>query len=34
MLQWLVKDKLFVWDRPLRKSDLAATPGSPAPPDG
>jgi hypothetical protein len=24
MLQWLVKDKLFVWERPLRKSDLAA----------
>jgi hypothetical protein len=22
--QWRVKDKLFVWDRPLRKSDLAA----------
>ena len=23
-LQWQVKDKGFVWDRPLRKSDLAA----------
>jgi hypothetical protein len=23
-LQWLVRDKLFVWERPLRKSDLAA----------
>jgi hypothetical protein len=22
--QWRVKDKLFVWERPLRKSDLAA----------
>jgi hypothetical protein len=22
--QWCVKDKLFVWQRPLRKSDLAA----------
>ena len=22
--QWTVKDKLFVWERPLRKSDLAA----------
>ena len=22
--QWLVKDKLFVWERPLRKADLAA----------
>jgi hypothetical protein len=22
--QWRVKDKLFVWDRPLRKADLAA----------
>lgn len=21
---WIVKDKLFVWERPLRKSDLAA----------
>jgi len=24
MMQWKVKDKLFVWQRPLRKSDLAA----------
>src|ERR1700759_4542545 len=23
-LQWRVKDKLFVWERPLRSSDLAA----------
>jgi hypothetical protein len=23
-LQWRVKDKLFVWERPLRKSDLEA----------
>jgi hypothetical protein len=22
--QWKVKDKLFVWERPLRKTDLAA----------
>jgi hypothetical protein len=22
--QWRIKDKLFVWERPLRKSDLAA----------
>ncbi len=22
--QWVVKDKLFVWERPLRKSDLKA----------
>ncbi len=22
--QWVVKDKLFVWERPLRKTDLAA----------
>jgi hypothetical protein len=22
--QWVVKDKLFVWDRPLRKSDFEA----------
>jgi hypothetical protein len=22
--QWRVRDKLFVWDRPLRRSDLAA----------
>ena len=24
MRQWRVKQKLFVWERPLRKSDLAA----------
>ena len=24
MRQWRVKDKLFVWERPLRKADLAA----------
>src|SRR4051794_31557316 len=24
MRQWRVKDKLFVWERPLRKSDLEA----------
>jgi hypothetical protein len=24
MRQWCVKDKLFVWERPLRRSDLAA----------
>jgi hypothetical protein len=24
MRQWRVKDKLFVWERPLRKPDLAA----------
>ncbi len=24
LLQWRVKDKLFVWERPLRKSDLSA----------
>jgi hypothetical protein len=23
-LRWLVKDKLFVWERPLRRSDLEA----------
>src|SRR3954451_23842836 len=23
-LQWRVKDKLFVWERPLRRSDLEA----------
>jgi hypothetical protein len=23
-LQWRVKEKLFVWERPLRRSDLAA----------
>jgi hypothetical protein len=28
---WRVKDKLFVWDRPLRKSDLQAL-GDDAPP--
>jgi hypothetical protein len=22
--QWVVKDKLFVWERPLRRADLAA----------
>ncbi len=30
--QWVVKDKLFVWERPLRKPDLAAL--GPAAPDG
>ncbi|MFZ0090521.1 MAG: MmcQ/YjbR family DNA-binding protein, partial [Solirubrobacteraceae bacterium] len=29
-LQWRVKDKLFVWERPLRRSDLEAL-GSQAP---
>ena len=24
LAQWRVKDKLFVWERPLRRSDLAA----------
>jgi hypothetical protein len=24
MRQWRIKDKLFVWERPLRRSDLAA----------
>ena len=24
LAQWRVKDKLFVWERPLRKTDLAA----------
>jgi hypothetical protein len=24
LLRWVVKDKLFVWDRPLRRSDLEA----------
>jgi hypothetical protein len=24
LLQWRVKDKLFVWERPLRRSDLEA----------
>jgi hypothetical protein len=28
--QWRVKDKLFVWERPLRRSDLEAL-GDPAP---
>jgi hypothetical protein len=26
--QWRVKDKLFVWERPLRRSDLEALGGS------
>jgi hypothetical protein len=30
MRQWRVKDKLFVWERPLRRSDLEAL-GSKAP---
>jgi hypothetical protein len=30
MRQWRVKDKLFVWERPLRRADLAAL-GSSAP---
>jgi hypothetical protein len=30
--QWVVKDKLFVWERPLRQSDLAAL--GPAAPGG
>ena len=30
--QWTVKDKLFVWERPLRKSDLEAL--GPSAPDG
>ena len=31
--QWLVRDKLFVWERPLRKADLAALgPEAPAGP--
>jgi hypothetical protein len=33
MRQWRVKDKLFVWERPLRRADLAAlgdlAPGGP-----
>jgi hypothetical protein len=30
MRQWRVKDKLFVWERPLRRSDLEALgPGAP-----
>jgi hypothetical protein len=24
LLRWVVKDKLFVWERPLRRSDLEA----------
>jgi hypothetical protein len=24
LLRWVVKDKLFVWDRPLRRGDLEA----------
>jgi hypothetical protein len=32
LAQWRVKDKLFVWERPLRRSDLAAL--GPAAPDG
>ena len=24
MRQWRIKDKLFVWERPLRRSDLEA----------
>ena len=31
-LQWCVAGKLFVWERPLRKTDLAAL--GPAAPDG
>jgi hypothetical protein len=30
--QWVVRDKLFVWERPLRTSDLRAL--GPAAPDG
>jgi hypothetical protein len=30
--QWRVKDRLFVWERPLRRSDLEAL--GPAAPDG
>ena len=30
--QWRVRDKLFVWERPLRRSDLEAL--GPAAPDG
>ena len=30
--QWVVRDKLFVWERPLRRADLAAL--GPAAPDG
>src|SRR3954451_2965156 len=32
MRQWRVKEKLFVWERPLRRSDLDAL--GPAAPDG
>ena len=32
MRQWRVKDKLFVWERPLRRSDLEAL--GPSAPDG
>jgi len=33
LLQWRVKDKLFVWERPLRRSDLEALgTGAPAGP--
>jgi hypothetical protein len=33
MRQWRVKDKLFVWERPLRRSDLEALgPGAPSGP--
>src|SRR5215210_7673963 len=24
LMQWVVRDKLFVWERPLRRADLAA----------
>jgi hypothetical protein len=30
---WRVRDKLFVWERPLRQSDLSAL-GTAAPPEG
>jgi hypothetical protein len=30
--QWLVKDKLFVWERPLRRREIETFPG--APPEG
>ena len=30
LMQWRVRDKLFVWERPLRRSDLEALgPGAP-----
>jgi hypothetical protein len=32
-MSWKVKDKMFVWERPLRQSDLTAL-GADAPPDG